>query len=330
MTAPVHSTSSDRSEKHIQQAATTDLSDRAEYSFEQTHAGPLNAHKVLQLQRQIGNRAVIQMLAQRQPTLQRFKDKDSDKAEVTADVIENASEETLNEWLTRSDEGLEWDSPGADLVPDSEDRKLIKARLARYGVAASQARQEAAEVERLRDLGLSASQWNRIKTVTTDASLIKKCTATCKANTWDLTAILTALDGYSVDIQGVALSVLGKGEVTSVAALTTLVANWASLQDRDSISPTILVDLLSKKALTTGGGTYRIPPLTGTLDAAIKFYANGVTLLRIDPEWHVHATLREGLKNPGFKWKDDAKKTGPGTRRVTDAQSSKLIWDAVQ
>jgi hypothetical protein len=301
----------------------------------------LRPAQVLQLQRQIGNRAVVQMLGQRRSTLQRFKNKDSDKADVTAEDIEKASEETLREWLAREGEPASWDSDDSGIVPDAGDRMLIEARLARYSEATAQlkkqddqqkreAAQAAAEVERLKDLGLSADQWTRIKTVTEDASLIKKCTATCKTNTWDLTEILTALNGYSVTIQETVLSVLGKGEVTTQQALTTLAANWTSFQDRDAIDPEILIDLLKKKAITTAGGVYKIPQLTGTLDAAIKFYANGVTLRRIDPEWHVHATLRDGLQNPGFKRHDDAKKTGPGTRRVTAPAISQKIWDAVQ
>ena len=340
----------------------------------------LPAAEIAGLQRLAGNAAVTRLLrAERYPPasilhgntttvlppLQRFVDKEGDPKQVSESDIQAASLEKLKEWFGR--ENADWDSD-EPTVPSASEKELIRARMQILEPAAKgseapknpfadeeilpvgptpeEIRDKAAS-ELRKEIGLGLPQFAYLVPLFNpqdgqDKVVIRGCANTCSSKGWDLGAIGAALSGYDADTRRVALSVLGRGQVLSTAAITNLAAGWASMQGRDSISVDSLVNLINSKAVSVGresgasssgassSGAYRISKLTGTADSAYAFYANGVQQTRIDPEWHVHVEESGTLKNPGFKKHADKRKTGPGTRRVTNPGESRALYAACQ
>ncbi|MBE9206283.1 DUF4157 domain-containing protein [Nostoc sp. LEGE 06077] len=253
--------------------------------------------------------------------IQRFKDKLEDASDVTEESINNAPKEKLEEWLQR-EESDTWDDEVNDLVPNTIDKKKIKDAI----VAIEKAN---AQQAKLKELGVTAEQLLLFQDTTEDTNIIKKCAMTCTIKVWDLTVVLNSLKNYSQDARETALSVLAKGEVNTTEALTTLASSWSEMQDKSTINIQTLITLIKNNAVVAQGGTYKVPKLTGTEDTAYTFYFNGVQILRIVPEWHVHIT-KTGLERPGFKNKGDKYNIGPGTRVETNKKDSQELLKACQ
>lgn len=245
--------------------------------------------------------------------IQRFKDAEKDAVEVTAEQIEAAELDTLLKWFGReAPDDAGWDDPALELVPNEEEKKRIDERIKHLR---SEAKKQAARQQRLLELGVSEAELQLFETTTTEDRLIREAAAHMKVNGWDIVAMLTNLAGASARAREIALSVCAKGEVISSTAVIDLAVGWDTFNSRDDIVVVDLIRLIEQKAVVYEGGTYKVPTLTGTQDKAYTFYANGKSQYRIDPEWHVHSTLRDGAAKPGFKWKADKTNTGPGTRR---------------
>lgn len=269
-------------------------------------------------------------------TLQRFKDT-LDGDEVTEEMIEKAPVEKLKEWLTRPEYDFSSDDPDVDTWPDPSDRILIQKRLDAIGQAEvekvkdekEKQRQEALAKERqemLLRLGVSDAEYVEITRTTNVEKLISDVSKWCSKKTITVTSALDAIKGYSQEKRLMALEVMAKGKVDSLGLVTDMCDNWAALDERDSLDIDLLVRLLNGAAMTAGGGTYRVPTLTGTKDMAIPFLSNGTVPRRIDPEFHVHYNAKTGASNPGFKKSAHKKKIGPGTRReVSSADCTRIL-----
>lgn len=258
--------------------------------------------------------------------LQRFKDAATDDADVTEEQIASADLRKLEDWFNRTAaDDAEWDDPTLELIPDAAEKLLIEQRIRALGSAA---RKESARQRRLLELDVSEAELQLFETTTTEDTLIREAAAHMKASGWSILTTLTNLSGASVEARKIALSVCAKGEVTSPTAVIDLAVDWAKFDSRDDIVVTDLIRLIGQQAITWKGGTYKVPSLTGTEDKAFTFYANGKTPYRIDPEWHVHTTLREGAAKPGFKRQADKTNTGPGTRRDANRSETEAMQKA--
>jgi Domain of unknown function (DUF4157) len=280
----------------------------------------LIAHELTHVVQQNGGAAKISK--SHATVIQRFKDKLEDSTEVTENDINQASKEKLKEWLARTSEGLDWDDEGMALVPDPDENKKIEA-------AISAIEEANAEQAKLEELGVTAEQLLLFQNTTSDENLIKKCASVIVTRKWDVTAVLTSLAAYILEVREMVLSVLAKGEVTNIDALNTLASSWGDMKDKLTINIKTLTTLIEAKAVIVMGGTYKVPQLTGTEDTAYCFYFNGRQPIRIKPEWHVHITNKE-LERPGFKNQGDKYNVGPGTRVETNPKDSQNLLTACQ
>lgn len=273
--------------------------------------------------------------------IQRFKDKAEDKDEVTEEAVNVAPLDTLKEWLAReAPETDDWEAVTDDiLIPGGDIRKLIETRAKKLEADAAEKnrleeaarKQEALEKEKremLAKLGVTEDEHKAVLGFTSDESLIKKAAATCKTKEWSLLEVLNQTKGFSVELKGIVMGMLAKGDVTKQKAIVDLCTNWDNLNNRETIDVDILVSLLKDKAVIAEGGGHskHKTKVTGTQNLAIPFYAASTPKRRIIPEFHTHLQSDGVAKKPSFKSQKGKMAVGEGARRDLDGtQANKLL-----